>query len=150
MGEFIFFLFFLLFVSLFVFFLMIRRPPRSTRTDTLFPYTTLFRSLPFGVAPANGAPFPTDSWNGRNRSEAKRTKTMKADTHPEYHMITVKMTDGTEFQTRSTWGKEGATMALDLDPLSHPAWTGDRKSFVTGKSVSVRGALGGRRIIKKK
>src|SRR3546814_18080374 len=30
---------------LFVFFLMIRRPPRSTRTDTLFPYTTLFRSL---------------------------------------------------------------------------------------------------------
>src|SRR3546814_10991324 len=32
-------------ISLF-FFLMIRRPPRSTRTDTLFPYTTLFRSFP--------------------------------------------------------------------------------------------------------
>src|SRR3546814_13693302 len=30
----------------FIFFLMIRRPPRSTRTDTLFPYTTLFRSSP--------------------------------------------------------------------------------------------------------
>src|SRR3546814_18083164 len=30
--------------SIFGFFLMIRRPPRSTRTDTLFPYTTLFRS----------------------------------------------------------------------------------------------------------
>src|SRR3546814_19894306 len=30
---------------LFFFFLMLRRPPRSTRTDTLFPYTTLFRSL---------------------------------------------------------------------------------------------------------
>src|SRR3546814_11820816 len=30
----------------FFFFLMIRRPPRSTRTDTLFPYTTLFRSVP--------------------------------------------------------------------------------------------------------
>src|SRR3546814_19100089 len=30
---------------IFSFFLMIRRPPRSTRTDTLFPYTTLFRSL---------------------------------------------------------------------------------------------------------
>src|SRR3546814_8219876 len=30
----------------FIFFLMIRRPPRSTRTDTLFPYTTLFRSRP--------------------------------------------------------------------------------------------------------
>src|SRR3546814_2077344 len=31
------------------FFLMVRRPPRSTRTDTLFPYTTLFRSDPGGV-----------------------------------------------------------------------------------------------------
>src|SRR3546814_8152411 len=31
-------------IRLFYFFLMIRRPPRSTRTDTLFPYTTLFRS----------------------------------------------------------------------------------------------------------
>src|SRR3546814_10557444 len=31
---------------LYFFFLMIRRPPRSTRTDTLFPYTTLFRSVP--------------------------------------------------------------------------------------------------------
>src|SRR3546814_11904014 len=36
--------YFLLSCSIF-FFLMIRRPPRSTRTDTLFPYTTLFRSL---------------------------------------------------------------------------------------------------------
>jgi len=29
---------------------------------------------------------------------------MKTDGHPDYHTITVKMTDGTEFQTRSTWG----------------------------------------------
>src|SRR3546814_3663140 len=34
---------------------MIRRPPRSTRTDTLFPYTTLFRSRPFGEVGARGA-----------------------------------------------------------------------------------------------
>src|SRR3546814_12589962 len=34
----------MLYSLFFVFFLMIRRPPRSTRTDTLFPYTTLFRS----------------------------------------------------------------------------------------------------------
>src|SRR3546814_19173852 len=32
-------------VQIVIFFLMIRRPPRSTRTDTLFPYTTLFRSV---------------------------------------------------------------------------------------------------------
>src|SRR3546814_12337220 len=38
------FVFFLSFSSFYFLFLMIRRPPRSTRTDTLFPYTTLFRS----------------------------------------------------------------------------------------------------------
>src|SRR3546814_1423290 len=37
------------------FFLMIRRPPRSTRTDTLFPYTTLFRSAVIQTAPMNEA-----------------------------------------------------------------------------------------------
>src|SRR3546814_18298584 len=36
------------------FFLMIRRPPRSTRTDTLFPYTTLFRSAYWAAAPIEG------------------------------------------------------------------------------------------------
>src|SRR3546814_15114781 len=39
------------------FFLMIRRPPRSTRTDTLFPYTTLFRSHPDRALPARIRPF---------------------------------------------------------------------------------------------
>src|SRR3546814_20677702 len=39
------FAFLCIFYYIFVFFLMIRRPPRSTRTDTLFPYTTLFRSI---------------------------------------------------------------------------------------------------------
>src|SRR3546814_18878263 len=34
---------------------MIRRPPRSTRTDTLFPYTTLFRSDPAGATTTSGA-----------------------------------------------------------------------------------------------
>src|SRR3546814_12289171 len=42
---------------IFVFFLMIRRPPRSTRTDTLFPYTTLFRSGRQGSRPGIGASF---------------------------------------------------------------------------------------------
>src|SRR3546814_6648699 len=40
------------FLILRVFFLMIRRPPRSTRTDTLFPYTTLFRSRGVVLHPA--------------------------------------------------------------------------------------------------
>ena len=49
---------------------------------------------------------------------------MKKDTHPDYHFIDVKMTDGTVFKTKSTWGKEGDQMALDIDPSVHPAWTG--------------------------
>ena len=62
---------------------------------------------------------------------------MKADTHPNYHFITVKMTDGTEYLTKSTWGKEGDTMSLDIDPLAHPAWTGgSAKLMDTGGRVS--------------
>jgi large subunit ribosomal protein L31 len=34
------------------------------------------------------------------------------------------MTDGTEFTTYSCYGKEGDTLSLDIDPTSHPAWTG--------------------------
>jgi large subunit ribosomal protein L31 len=49
---------------------------------------------------------------------------MKSDIHPNYHEIKVIMTDGTEFTTRSTWGASGDTMTLDIDPKSHPAWTG--------------------------
>src|SRR3546814_18542884 len=42
-----------------LFFLMIRRPPRSTRTDTLFPYTTLFRSCCHpGLGPGSSATGP--------------------------------------------------------------------------------------------
>jgi large subunit ribosomal protein L31 len=49
---------------------------------------------------------------------------MKTDIHPEYHLINVRMTDGTIIQMKSTWGTEGATLALDIDPTVHPAWTG--------------------------
>lgn len=49
---------------------------------------------------------------------------MKKDIHPNYHTITVVMTDGTKFETKSTMGKEGDTLQLDVDPKSHPAWTG--------------------------
>jgi len=49
---------------------------------------------------------------------------MKAEIHPDYHTIKVVMTDGTEYLTRSTWGKEGDTLNLDIDPKSPPAWTG--------------------------
>ena len=49
---------------------------------------------------------------------------MKEGIHPDYHEITVMMTDGTSYKTRSTYGKEGDTLRLEIDPKSHPAWTG--------------------------
>lgn len=49
---------------------------------------------------------------------------MKKDIHPSYHLITVELTDGTTFQTKSTWGEDGGTLKLEIDPKSHPAWTG--------------------------
>jgi len=49
---------------------------------------------------------------------------MKKDTHPDYHMINVKMTNGDIVEMKSTWGAEGDQLALDIDPSAHPAWTG--------------------------
>ena len=51
---------------------------------------------------------------------------MKKDIHPKYHEINVVMTDGSTFKTRSTWGKEGDTLKLEIDSKSHPAWTGGK------------------------
>ena len=62
---------------------------------------------------------------------------MKTDIHPDYHNIKVVMTDGTEYTTRSTWGKEGDTLHLDIDPKVHPAWTGgNQKLLDTGGQVA--------------
>ena len=49
---------------------------------------------------------------------------MKKEGHPDYHFIEVVMTDGTKYRTRSTLGKEGHCLSLDIDPKTHPAWTG--------------------------
>ncbi|MCY3827952.1 MAG: 50S ribosomal protein L31 [Rhodospirillaceae bacterium] len=61
---------------------------------------------------------------------------MKQDIHPDYHEITVAMTDGTEFKTRSTWGAAGDRLKLDIDPTSHPAWTGVHRLVDTGGQLA--------------
>lgn len=61
---------------------------------------------------------------------------MKKDIHPDYHTITVEMTDGTTFETRSTWGKEGDVMKLDIDPKTHPAWTGVHRLLDSGGQLA--------------
>ena len=55
---------------------------------------------------------------------------MKQEGHPDYHTITVVLTDGSSYQTRSTYGKEGATLNLDIDPRTHPAWTGGANTLL--------------------
>src|SRR3546814_7563395 len=60
---------------MFFFLLMIRRPPRSTRTDTLFPYTTLFRSRARLPTPGqNRAPVPTTSPPFSTRASPMQTR----------------------------------------------------------------------------
>ena len=61
---------------------------------------------------------------------------MKSGIHPTYHTINVIMTDGTQFQTRSCMGKDGDTLRLDIDPKSHPAWTGVQRIMDTGGQVA--------------
>ena len=62
---------------------------------------------------------------------------MKKELHPDYHMITVKLTDGSTYETRSTYGSEGDVLTLDIDPSAHPAWTGGNSKLMdTGGRVS--------------
>jgi large subunit ribosomal protein L31 len=62
---------------------------------------------------------------------------MKKDIHPDYHFIKVVLTDGSEYTTRSTWGKTGEAYHCDIDPTTHPAWTGgDQKLLDRGGRVS--------------
>lgn len=56
---------------------------------------------------------------------------MKANIHPKYHKVVVIMTDGTTFDTRSSYGKEGDSIQLDVDITTHPAWN-------AGKNLSLK------------
>jgi len=55
---------------------------------------------------------------------------MKQDIHPDYHFVTLKLNDGTEYVTRSTYGSDGDVLTLDIDPTTHPAWTGGNQTLV--------------------
>ena len=73
---------------------------------------------------------------GRDRCSHFGALAMKPGIHPDYHDVKIIMTDGTEFTTRSTMGKEGDTLRLDIDPKSHPAWTGVQRIMDTGGQVA--------------
>ena len=67
----------------------------------------------------------------------------KAGIHPDYHTITIVMTDGTRFETRSTYGKEGDVLTLDVDPKTHPAWVGGVHMRKTGRLESFNNRFSG-------
>jgi len=74
---------------------------------------------------------------------------MKQGIHPDYHPITIVMTDGTRYETRSTWGKAGDVLQLDVDPKTHPAWIGGvsyRKTGQMEKFKSKYGAFGAKAV----
>src|SRR3546814_21199245 len=112
---------------------MLRRPPRSTRTDTLFPYTTLFRSLSVRI--------PVAIQGG----EARRGQGF-VDGCPAFY-------PGIAFRGASGEGRKfGREVRIDQAGITRPrtVMQKERKSVVSGTRVSVRVDHGGRRIIKKK
>src|SRR3546814_14006699 len=121
---------------------MLRRPPRSTRTDTLFPYTTLFRSGSQIVRSDGEAAVAAPE------EQQRRAVVLDVEVaHPAHHAHVVARVDH--------------RVAVAVDPREHSTeqrgsgsglvpGDADRKSDVSGKSVSVRVDLGGRRYIHKK
>ena len=61
---------------------------------------------------------------------------MKKGIHPDYHEITVELTNGTTYKTRSTWGKPGTVLKLEIDPETHPAWTGGQQRVLEAGQVA--------------
>src|SRR3546814_12880128 len=136
---------------------MIRRQPRSTRTDTLFPYTTLFRSssnqVTFGELSERIHPADRD----RVQSAFSATRAILGPYETDFRII---VGDTVRWVAARGQGEDvgivGRTMyGIFLDVTGrkqaedgHELLAGDRKSVVSGKSVSVRVDLGGRRTIK--
>src|SRR3546814_12646013 len=137
-----------------VFFLMIRRPPRSTRTDTLFPYTTLFRSQVAGAPPRIVvAPHPaehTGPGTGQRLVQPGGAVDQQGGTGIGGEVAGVLGQARDQQQRRcvvvdSQQHQRGVGRAGRRRPGQ-----GDRKSVVWGPSVSVSVEFGGGRRITKK
>src|SRR3546814_12490670 len=123
---------------------MIRRPPRSTRTDTLFPYTTLFRSaidvVKLGLL-VGAAPLRLQ----RPDRGAEHGNRQTADADSQRASV--------QARDRARLGAQHQRLGRDLARLQRGEVGGvvlaDRKSVVTGKRVSVGVDTGGRRHLTK-
>src|SRR3546814_13478983 len=124
---------------------MIRRPPRSTRTDTLFPYSTLFRSLE--------APYTSLADLAAVRYwfvPARHLVLDRFDTESRLPWLRAPLLIIHGSDDRVVPVSHGRRLfAIAPEPKRFALLDGERKSVVSGKSVSVRVDLGGSRIIKK-
>ncbi len=55
---------------------------------------------------------------------------MKKGIHPNYHFVEVRLNNGETYKTRTTWGETGQQLTLDIDPTTHPAWTGGQQQLM--------------------
>lgn len=55
---------------------------------------------------------------------------MKKGIHPDYHFVNVQLNDGTSYRMRTTYGTADQKILLDIDPTTHPAWTGGQAQLV--------------------
>src|SRR3546814_15935508 len=125
-------------VDWFFFFLMIRRPPRSTRTDTLFPYTTLFRS---------GLP----DRQQRRKIVAQHLARFATGIEGLDRVLHGGLIEGASYIVQ---GRPGAGKPILSNQTAFSRAAGGARAIgrasCAGQSVSVRVDLGGRRLIKKK
>src|SRR3546814_16096415 len=118
------------------FFLMIRRPPRSTRTDTLFPYPTLFRSVPCSYRQ-----------RAHRRNRATYRVSCRKPVHdsdppaPDYTWCRRSRLHQPAYRAYQIPGRRTRSPGQDAR---------DRKRVESGKSLAVRVDLGGRRILNQK
>src|SRR3546814_19407483 len=126
-----------------VFFLMIRRPPRSTRTDTLFPYTTLFRSALHDLA--------RQAFRDGGLAHARIAHIERVVLRPAAEDLDRPVDFGSAADQRVNLAPRRLLIEVDGELLPGAVLLAlDRTSDVSGKGVSVRVVLGGRRTIKKK
>src|SRR3546814_13639979 len=130
------------------FFLMIRRPPRSTRTDTLFPYTTLFRSGRRAIAALEARYRETTSIQAL---KIRHNNVLGFHIEVPARHADALMKEGSGFTHRQTLAGVVRFNAADLhEQAPRVTQAGDhavaRKSAVEGKSGQVRVGTGGRRI----
>ncbi|MBL6664328.1 MAG: 50S ribosomal protein L31 [Rickettsiales bacterium] len=63
-------------------------------------------------------------------SQPATTKSAISGVDPQQHKVNVVLTDGSKIEILTTWGKEGDTLTLDVDPKNHPAWQEKAQNFV--------------------